>query len=151
RGIGAGRRGGGRLRRVLAVRRLTQLARRADLLYSVTLSSFPPCVLAGRRARVPQVVHVYSSYVDGRSYRKHWLARARHVIAPSADSLQLARAALGGFATGTRTHVVYNGMDVPAIRAAAADAPPSLVGEDGAPTIGMVGNLDRRKDPGLLV
>jgi glycosyltransferase involved in cell wall biosynthesis len=150
-GIGAGRRTGGRLRRLLAVRKLTQLARGADVLYSVTLSSFPPCVIAGRRAGVPPVVHVYSSYVNGRSYRKHGLARARHVIAPSADSLQLARAALGGFAPGTRTHVVYNGQDVPGIRAAAADPLPSVVAESDAPTIGMVGNLDTRKDPGLLV
>jgi glycosyltransferase involved in cell wall biosynthesis len=100
---------------------------------------------------VPQVVHVYSSYVDGRSYRKHWLARARHVVAPSADSLQLARAAIGGFAAGTRTHVVYNGMDVAGIRAAANDPLPPVVPEASAPTIGMVGNLDARKDPGLLV
>jgi hypothetical protein len=39
---------------------------------------------AGTRAgalRVPQVVHVYSSYGEARPYRKHSLGQARHVIA----------------------------------------------------------------------
>src|SRR5207249_4526387 len=70
-----------------AVLRLARLARGADILYACTLSSFPYCLLAGRLARVPQVVHVYSSYGDGAAYRKHLLGRARHVVAPSADSL----------------------------------------------------------------
>src|SRR5438552_3207260 len=48
-----------------AVLRLARLARGADVLYACTLSSFPYCLLAGRLARVPQVVHVYSSYGDG--------------------------------------------------------------------------------------
>jgi len=61
------------------VLRLARLARGADVLYSTTLSTFPLCHLAGGIARVPQVVHVYSSYGSPRPYRKHWLARARHV------------------------------------------------------------------------
>jgi len=32
------------------------MARDADLFYACTLSSFPYCLLAGRMARVPQVV-----------------------------------------------------------------------------------------------
>ena len=62
------------------VLRLARLARGADVLYSTTLSTFPLCHLAGGIARVPQVVHVYSSYGSARPYRKHWLgARApRH-------------------------------------------------------------------------
>jgi hypothetical protein len=63
-----------RLTLPLAVRRLARLARGADVFYACTLSSFPYCLLAGRIARVPQVVHVYSSYVDGAAYRKHLLA-----------------------------------------------------------------------------
>jgi len=139
-----------RLALPLAVSRLARLARGADVFYACTLSSFPYCLLAGRIARVPQVVHVYSSYVDRAVYRKHLLGRARHVVAPSADSLTLARTALGGFAPGTRTHVVYNGMDLDRIaRAATAPVPGGL---DGAgPRVGMVGNLDARKNPALLV
>src|SRR5439155_397099 len=72
------------------VLRLARLARDADLLYACTLSSFPYCFLAGRLARRPQLVHVYSSYGDAAPYRKHLLGRARHVVAPSADSLALA-------------------------------------------------------------
>src|SRR4029077_2390722 len=83
--------------RPAAVLRLARLARGADVLYACTLSSFPYCLLAGRLAGVPSVVHVYSSYGSPRPYRKHLLARARHVVAPSADSLALARAALGEF------------------------------------------------------
>jgi hypothetical protein len=48
---------------------------------------------------------VYSSYGAARPYRKHWLERARHVVAPSADSLALAERAVGGFAAGTRARV----------------------------------------------
>src|SRR5206468_2668804 len=55
------------------VLRLARLARGADVLYACTLSSFPYCLFAGRLARVPQVVHVYSSYGDGAAYRKHLL------------------------------------------------------------------------------
>src|SRR5262249_58634355 len=72
-----------------AVLRLARLARGADVLYACTLSSFPYCLLAGRLAGVPAVVHVYSSYPTARPYRKHLLGRARHLIAPSADSLGL--------------------------------------------------------------
>jgi glycosyltransferase involved in cell wall biosynthesis len=133
------------------VLRLARLAREADLLYACTLSSFPWCWLAGRLARRPQVVHVYSSYGDAAPYRKHLLGRARHVLAPSADSLELARRALGGFAPGTRAEVVYNGMDVARLAHAAAEPlPPGLTLPAGA-TVGMVGNLDERKNPRLLV
>src|SRR5207249_1820262 len=128
-----------------------RLARGADVLYASTLSSFPYCLLAGRLARVPQVVHVYSSYGDGAAYRKHLLGRARHVVAPSADSLALARRALGEFAAGTRARVVYNGMDVERIARAAAAPLPAGVALGGGPTVGMVGHLDARKNPAVLV
>jgi len=121
-----------------AVLRLARLARGADVLYACTLSSFPYCLLAGRLARVPQVVHVYSSYGDGAAYRKHLLGRARHVVAPSADSLALARRALGEFAARTRARVVYNGMDVERIARAAAAPLPAGVALGGGPTVGMV-------------
>ncbi len=134
-----------------AVLRLAQLAREADVLYSTTLSSFPLCHLAGQAARVPQVVHVYSSYGDARPYRKHWLGRARHVIAPSADSLELARRAVGGFRAGARARVVYNGMDVARIARQAEEPAPIAVDGCGGPLVGMVGNLDWRKNPALLV
>jgi glycosyltransferase involved in cell wall biosynthesis len=130
----------------LTVARLARIARGADVLYACTLSSFPVTALAGRIAGVPQVVHVYSSYGDPRPYRKHWLGLARHVIAPSADSLALAARAVGGFDRRTRARVAYNGIDVDAVLAAAGAAPPP-----GPPTIGMVGHLDWRKNPALLV
>jgi glycosyltransferase involved in cell wall biosynthesis len=150
-GLGGWRRWRTRATLPVTVLRLARLARAADVLYACTLSSFPYCWLAGRLTRRPQVVHVYSSYADPRPYRKHWLARARHVVAPSADSLALARAALGGFAPTTRARVVYNGMDVERIvRAAGVPPPPHLVAS-GAPRIGMIGNLDRRKNPALLL
>jgi glycosyltransferase involved in cell wall biosynthesis len=132
------------------VLRLAQLARQSDLLYSTTLSTFPLCHLAGQVARIPQVVHVYSSYGSARPYRKHWLGRARHVIAPSADSLELARRAVGGFRQDAHARVVYNGMDVPRI-AAQAEAATPLTDLGAGPLVGMVGNLDWRKNPGLLV
>jgi len=133
------------------VLRLARLARDADVLYACTLSTFPLSLLAGRLARRPQVAHVYSSYEEPGPYRKHLLGRARHVVAPSADSLALAERALGGFAPGTRTHVAYNGMDVAWIAAQAAAPVPAGLEPNGRPRIGMVGNLDARKDPGLLV
>src|SRR5439155_892424 len=78
-------------------------------------------------------------------------AHGRHLIAPSADSLALARRALGDWRPGTRARVVYNGMDVARLmREAAAPTTPGLV-PNGVPTIGMVGNLDERKNPALLV
>ena len=140
-----------RLALPLSVLRLALLARGADVLYACTLSSFPYCLLAGRLARVPQVVHVYSSYGDGAAYRKHLLGRARHVVAPSADSLALARRALGDFAPGTRARVVYNGMDVERIAHAAAAPVPGGVPLGNGPCVGMVGNLDARKNPAVLV
>jgi glycosyltransferase involved in cell wall biosynthesis len=141
-----------RLTLPVTVARLARLARGADLFYACTLSSFPYCLLAGRRARIPQVVHVYSSYGDGGPYRKHLLGRARNVIAPSADSLELARRGVGGFAPGARARVIYNGMDVERIaREAAAPAPPIFASNGSGPSVGMVGNLDARKNPAVLV
>jgi hypothetical protein len=71
-----------RLALPLSVARLARLARGADVFYACTLSSFPYCLLAGRVAGIPQVAHVYSSYERPEPYRKHLLARARHVVAP---------------------------------------------------------------------
>jgi glycosyltransferase involved in cell wall biosynthesis len=133
------------------VLRLARLARGADVLYSTTLSTFPLCHLAGGIARVPQVVHVYSSYGSPRPYRKHWLARARHVIAPSADSLDLARRAVGGFRAGTRARVIYNGVDVARIVRESEAPPPDGLGRIEPPLVGMVGNLDWRKNPAVLI
>jgi glycosyltransferase involved in cell wall biosynthesis len=142
-----------RLSLPLTVMRLARMARTADLFYACTLSSFPYCLLAGRLARVPQVTHVYSSYGDGGPYRKHLLGRARNVVAPSADSLELARRGVGAFAPGARARVVYNGMDVERIaREAAVPLPIGIAADGGAgPSVGMVGNLDTRKNPALLV
>ncbi len=150
-GLGGWRRWQSRLGLPAAVWQLSRLARTADVMYSTTLSTFPHCWLAGRVTGVPQVVHVYSSYGTARPYRKHWLGRARHVVSPSADSLELARRAIGGFAPGTRTCVAYNGMDTERlVREAAAPLPPGLTVGPG-PRIGMVGNLDARKNPALLI
>jgi hypothetical protein len=134
-----------------SVARLARLAKGADLFYACTLSSFPFCLLAGRLTGRPQVVHVYSSYAEATPYRKHLLAHARHVVAPSADSLTLARTAVHGFRAGVRARVVYNGMDIARIaRQADAAVPPGL-GRRGGRRVGMVGNLDARKNPALLV
>jgi glycosyltransferase involved in cell wall biosynthesis len=133
------------------VLRLCRLARGADLLYSETLSTFPFCVLAGRLLGVPQIVHVYSSYGSARPYRKHWLGQARNVVAPSADSLRLASEAVGGFGPGVRARVAYNGMDIARLEAAAREPPPASVRIRPGPRIGMVGNLDWRKNPRLLL
>jgi glycosyltransferase involved in cell wall biosynthesis len=148
--LGGWRRWSARLTLPVAVARLARIARGADLFYACTLSSFPYCWFAGRTLGIPQVVHVYSSYGGAGPYRKHLLGRARSLVAPSADSLRLAREALGGFAAGVRSRVAYNGMDVARLRrAAAAPVPEGLL--DGRPTIGMVGNLDARKNPATLV
>src|SRR5262249_60981318 len=98
-GLARWRRLGGALALTRDVLRLARPARGADALYSTTLSTFPLCFLAGRLARVPQVVHVYSSYGSARSYRKHWLGPARHVVAPPPDSPELARRPTGGVPT----------------------------------------------------
>ena len=145
------RRWSARLAFPATVLRLARGARRADLLYACTLSTFPYCLLAGRLVGRPQVAHVYSSYEDGAPYRKHRLAGARHVVAPSADSLALAERALGGFRAGTRAHVVYNGMNAAELARAADGPPPATLRPDGVPRIGMVGNLDPRKNPPLLL
>src|SRR5439155_658034 len=67
------------------------------------------------------------------------------------DSLALARRALGEFAARTRARVVYNGMDVERIARAAAAPLPAGVALGGGPTVGMVGHLDARKNPAVLV
>jgi glycosyltransferase involved in cell wall biosynthesis len=100
---------------------------------------------------VPQVAHVYSGYRAGKQYRKHLLRRARNVIAPSADALANAGAALGGFGPRTRTSVVYNGLDVDEIVRRAGEAPAGGPSPANGPVIGMVGNLDPRKNPAVLV
>jgi glycosyltransferase involved in cell wall biosynthesis len=150
-GIHHWRRLGGRLRLPLLLATLAREVRRHDaqVVYCATLSSFPYACLAARTCGVGELVHVYSSYEDGTQYRKHWLGRARHAVAPSRDSLERAAAAIGGFAG--RAEVVYNGVDVAGIDAAAA-APAALARRPGpGPVVGMVANLDRRKNPGDLV
>jgi glycosyltransferase involved in cell wall biosynthesis len=149
-GLGQWRRWTERLRLPLTLARLCRAARGASALYSTTLSTFPHCWYAGRVLGVPQVVHVYSSYGSARPYRKHLLGRARHVIAPSADSLALAERAVGGFGADVRTCVAYNGMDVDRIAREASAPLPVDLGPPG-PRIGMVGNLDWRKNPRCLV
>ena len=150
-GLARWRRLGGAIALPGDVLRLARLARGADVLYSTTLSTFPLCFLAGRLARVPQLVHVYSSYGSARAYRKHWLGRARHVVAPSLDSLELARKAVGGFRRGVRARVVYNGVDVARIVRESDGQVPEALRAHEALRVGMVGNLDWRKNPGLLV
>src|SRR5262249_43953901 len=76
--------------------------------------------------------------------------RARASLAPPAASLGLTREALGGFAPGTRARVVYNGMDLARI-AREADAPAGIVPGVAGRRLGLVGNLDARKNPALLV
>ena len=150
-GLARWRRLGGAIALPGDVLRLARLARETDMLYSTTLSTFPLCFLAGRLARVPQLVHVYSSYGSPRAYRKHWLGRARHVVAPSLDSLELARKAVGGFRSGVRARVVYNGVDVARIVRESEGQVPETLRAHEALRVGMVGNLDWRKNPGLLV
>ena len=149
-GLGRWRRWSARLMLPVMLARLCRVARGADAFYSTTLSTFPQCWYAGRLLGIPTVVHVYSSYGEARPYRKHLLGRARHVIAPSADSLRLAQTAIGGWAPGVRARVAHNGMDVERIRRE-ADAPLTVDLAGPGPHIGMVGNLDWRKNPRCLV
>jgi hypothetical protein len=72
-GLRGWRRWSGRLHLPATILRLARMARDADVLYSCTLSTLPHCLLAGRLAGRPQVVHVYSSYDDPSAYRKHLL------------------------------------------------------------------------------
>jgi|GEM_PF-1473581 len=150
-GLAGWRQWRGRLALPATLRSLVRLGRQAELFYSETLSTFPYCWWAGKLLGIPTVVHVYSSYGSARSYRKYGLGWARHVIAPSADSLELARTALGGFAAGTRTRVVYNGMDIERIARDAARPLPEALASLGRPRVGMVGNLDWRKNPRALI
>lgn len=148
-GLGRWRRWSERGRLPMTLARLCRAARGASAFYSTTLSTFPHCWYAGRVLRIPTVVHVYSSYGEARPYRKHLLGRARHVVAPSADSLRLASEAIGGFAPGVRARVAYNGMDVARIAGEAAAPLPITLPSGRA--IGMVGNLDWRKNPRCLI
>lgn len=147
--IGGWRRLDGRLRLPLTIGRLWQRARQAELLYSVTLSSLPFCAIAGRLAGIPTVVHSYSSYGDPAQYRRLWLQHATDVIAPSDDSLQLASKAVGGFGPQVSARVVRNGMEVERLQREAAA--PMPIGLPPGPRIGLVGNLDWRKNPGAVV
>lgn len=149
-GLGRWRRWSARVALPLTLTRLCRAARGASAFYSTTLSTFPQCWYAGRLLGIPTITHVYSSYGAARPYRKHLLARARHVIAPSADSLRLAAEAIGGWADGVRARVAYNGMDIARLQREAAAPPPLDLGE-AALRIGMVGNLDWRKNPRCLV
>jgi glycosyltransferase involved in cell wall biosynthesis len=142
----------GRLRLPLIVGALARAVRRqrAALVYSATLSTFPYGWLAARLCGVAAAVHIYSSYGSAAPYRKYWLGRARHVIAPSRDSLGRAAAAIGGFAGAAA--VIYNGVDVARVqRAAAAPAPETVRLPAGGLLVGMVANMDRRKNPAALV
>jgi glycosyltransferase involved in cell wall biosynthesis len=142
---------GGTLALPGTVLRLRRLARDAHVFYSETLSTLPFCLLAGGLLGIRSVVHVYSSYGSPRPYRKHWLGRARHVVAPSADSLRLASEAVGGFGPDVDARVAYNGMDIPRLEAAASETLPAGLSIPPGPRIGMVGNLDWRKNPRVLV
>jgi glycosyltransferase involved in cell wall biosynthesis len=150
-GLGHWREPRGLLALPFTVSRLCRVARGAQIFYSETLSTFPFCVLAGRLLGIGSVVHVYSSYGSARPYRKHWLERARHVVAPSADSLRLAAEAIGGFGPTVRARVAYNGMDIGRLEAAAREPVVVPVAIPPGPRIGMVGNLDWRKNPRLLI
>jgi glycosyltransferase involved in cell wall biosynthesis len=146
------RRARGRLALPRVLWQLSRAIRRdgACLLYSATLSTLPYALLAARLCRIDEVAHVYSTYDSPASYRKHWLARARHAVVPSRDSLARVTAAIGSFAG--RAAVVYNGVDIARIRAAATRAPGEGVPRlNGGPVVGMVANLDRRKNPMALV
>lgn len=151
-GLHRWRRLSGRARGPLVLSRLIREMRRhgAVLMYSATLSSFPYGFLAARLCRIGEIVHIYSSYDDATPYRKHWLRRARYAVAPSQDSLARAAAAIGGFAG--RAEVIYNGVDLGRIESAAAsEGTPGLVSASNGPVVGMVANLDWRKNPMGLV
>jgi len=152
RGLNRWRRASGFARLPLLLWSLIRHVRRqeVDLLYCATLSTFPIAMLVARACGVGEIVHVYSSYGDAAPYRKYWLGRARHIVAPSHDSLQRAEAALGGF--HGRAEVIYNGIDLDRIGAAARSAG-GLAARvaPGGPSVGMVAYMDRRKNPMALV
>src|SRR5438093_955699 len=75
----------------------------------------------------------------------------RRGSAPRLGAALRARRPLGEFAPGTRARVVYNGMDVERIVRAAAAPLPAGMAPGGGPTVGMVGHLDARKNPALLL
>jgi len=152
-GLNRWRRLSGRVRLPIVLATLIHEVRREriDLIYSATLSSFPYGYLTARACGIGVLVHIYSSYGVATPYRKYWLRRARHAIAPSQDSLDLAATAIGGFAG--RARVVYNGVDISSIEAAATPAarPDGQMLPAGSPLVGMVANMDRRKNPMALV
>lgn len=152
RGLNRWRRASGFARLPLLFSRLLRYVRhrQVDVLYCATLSTFPIAMLVARACGVGEIVHVYSSYGDPAPYRKYWLGRARHVVAPSRDSLQRAEAAVGRFRGSAQ--VIYNGIDLDRIGAAASSrgALPVPIAA-GVPTIGMVAYMDRRKNPMALV
>lgn len=151
-GVHRWRRTSGRLALPRILWRLTRAIRHnhVRLVYSATLSTLPYALLAARLCRIDEIVHVYSSYDSPTFYRKHWLARARHAIAPSRDALERAATAIAGFAG--RAAVIYNGVDVARIREAAARVPADVsFRPNGGPVVGIVANLDRRKNPMALV
>jgi glycosyltransferase involved in cell wall biosynthesis len=152
-GLNRWRRLSGRVRLPVVLATLVREVRREqiNLIYSATLSSFPYGYLTARACGIGVLVHIYSSYGVATPYRKYWLRRARHAIAPSRDSLDLAAAAVGGFAG--RARVVYNGVDISSIEAAATPParPDGGTVPAGSPLVGMVANMDRRKNPLALV
>src|SRR5207247_7755982 len=75
----------------------------------------------------------------------------RRGVAPASGSVALGRGAVGECAARTRARVVYNGMDGDRIARAAAAPLPEGVALGGGPTVGMVGHLDARKNPAVLV
>jgi glycosyltransferase involved in cell wall biosynthesis len=58
---------------------------------------------------------------------------------------------VGGFRAGTRARVIYNGVDVARIVRESEAPPPDGLGRIEAPLVGMVGNLDWRKNPAVLI
>jgi glycosyltransferase involved in cell wall biosynthesis len=142
--------GRSRMPRVLTA--LIAETRRLDarLVYAATLSTLPYALMTARLCRRGELAHVYSSYDAATPYRKHWLGRARYAVVPSRDSLDRARRAVGRFAGPVE--VIYNGVDIAEIEAAAtrAAAVDAVIG-DGGPVVGMVAHLDRRKNPMALI
>jgi starch synthase len=63
----------------------------------------------------------------------------------------LAADAIGGFGPTVRAQVAYNGMDIGRLEAAASERVALPVAIPPGPRIGMVGNLDWRKNPRVLI
>src|SRR5262249_46887402 len=112
----------------------------------VDLSALPP----GGLARTCSSAGACLFELRERAPRPEALARPG-AAAPWLDSLELARKAVGGFRTGVRARVVYNGVDVARIVRESGGQVPETLRAHEALRVGMVGNLDWRKNPGLLV